>query len=427
MGSACSEIEQVSHNNGVGRQVMRIALFHNTPTGGAKRAIHEWTSRLNARHCVDAFTLSTSDHSFCDIRPHTNKYTVFDFSPNALFRSPWGRLNQLQRWRDLGALIRLGKTMARIINSGPYDILFAHTCIFTFIPTLLPFVKIPTVYYLHEPFGPYFVRPASKSDPKPGLLRRGMDALDPLLMMFNRRLEFVQRRSVRHTTRMLANSRFTSEQMKRCFRVETPVCYCGVNAETFHPMPGIDKEYSVLSVGELSARKGFDFIIESLGKMAPQQRPKLVLACNSVHPREASYIESLAVRNAVDLEILFNLSAAELAVQYNKAMLCVYAPILEPFGLVPLEAMACGTPVLGVREGGVQESIDHENTGLLVDRDLDQFSTALQRMLSNPALLSAYGRNSRAHVLNHWSWDQSLASIESHLIECACGTPGVMQ
>lgn len=81
-----------------------------------------------------------------------------------------------------------------------------------------------------------------------------------------------------------------------------------------------------------------------------------------------------------------NLKTDQLVLEYNKAQICVYAPVLEPLGLVPLESMACGTPVVGVREGGVLESIVHEQTGLLTERDPAQFAGAVQHLLSNPAL-----------------------------------------
>jgi glycosyltransferase involved in cell wall biosynthesis len=92
---------------------------------------------------------------------------------------------------------------------------------------------------------------------------------------------------------------------------------------------------------------------------------------------------------------------------------------LEPFGLVPLEAMSCGTPVVGVREGGVQESIIHEHTGLLVKRDPEKFALAVQRLLSDKDLADEYGRNGREHVLKNWTWEQSVDSLEKYLFACA--------
>jgi hypothetical protein len=137
---------------------MRIALFHNTPSGGAKRAIFEWVRRLSDRHSVDVFSMSTADHEFCDLRPYTEKHKVYPFSPNLLFTSPLGRLNQLQRWRDLGTLTCIGKVIAEEINTGKYEVFFANSCVYTHIPALLQFVKIPSIYFLHEPFGRMFKR-----------------------------------------------------------------------------------------------------------------------------------------------------------------------------------------------------------------------------------------------------------------------------
>ena len=394
---------------------MRIALFHNTPSGGAKRAIYEWVRRLVARHQIDIYTLSTAEHAFCDIRPFAQQHRVFDFRPRKLFESPWGRLNQLQRWRDLGELTQIAQRIAGEINAGDYDIVFAHTCRFTFIPAVLQFVQIPSIYYLHEPFGRTFSRQIQRPYLKDNGWRERLDRFDPLIRLYHHRLETTQRQSVRHTKRLLANSHFTQEQMKMGFGVDTPVCYLGVDSESFRPIPGIAKEDFVLSVGELSPRKGFDFIVEGLRVMSPDKRPKLKLVCNSVNPLEKDYVERLAAQGGVDLHVLANLKTDELAIQYNKAQLCVYAPVMEPFGLAPLEAMSCGTPVVGVREGGVQESIAHERTGLLVERDPAQFAAAVQHLLSSPTLIVEYGYNSREHVLRRWTWDQAVAQLEEHL------------
>jgi glycosyltransferase involved in cell wall biosynthesis len=398
---------------------MRIALFHNTPSGGAKRAIYEWTRRLATNHQIDVYTFDCADHAFCDIRPFVQQHHVFSFAPRRLFNSPWGRLNQLQRWRDLGELTRIGQRIADAIHAGHYSVVFAHTCLYTFIPAFLQFVQAPTVYYLHEPFGQVFARQLQRPYEKRDGWRHTLDRYDPLIRLYERRLAAVQFNSLQQTTRLLANSCFTQEHMKRMFGVDTPVCYLGVDSESFHPMPNTGKEDFVVSVGELTPRKGFDFVVEGLGRISLDKRPKLRLVCNTVNSSEREYVEGLASQHAVDLQVLTDLNTSELALQYNRALLCVYAPVLEPFGLVPLEAMACGTPVVGVREGGVAESVIHGHTGLLVERDPAQFAAAVQHLLSNPALASEYGRNGREHVLRNWTWDQSVVTLEHHLDACA--------
>lgn len=400
---------------------MRIALFHNLPSGGAKRAVYEWIRRLAPNNQIDVYTLSSADHTFCDIRPFVQNHRVFDFMPRKLFESPFGRLNQFQRWRDLGELTQIGRQIAKEINAGHYDVVFANTCYYTFIPTCLQWVEKPAIYYLHEPFGPTFARRFQRPYMQDNGWREKANRYDPLIKIYHHRLETLQLKSVRHTTRLLANSQFTQKQMKLAYDVDTPVCHYGVNIDTFHPRKEVRKEDFVLSVGELTPRKGFDFIVDSLGRIPIDSRPRLKLACNMVDSRERAYVEGLAVRYEVDLEVYTRLNADELAVLYNQAQLCVYAPVMEPFGLVPLEAMSCGTPVVGVAEGGVRESVISGFNGCLTDRDPAKFAQAVLSLIANPDLRKKFGRQAREYVVDKWSWDQSVNNLSNHLMNLGGG------
>lgn len=398
---------------------MRIAIFHNLPSGGAKRSLYEWTCRLANDHEIDVYSLQTADHTFCDIRPFVSQYKVYEFASRSLFKSPFGRLNQLQRWRELDDLERLNRRIARQINLGGYDVLFANTCKFTFIPSLLQHVRIPSVYYLHEPFGPGFVRKIDRPYNAKKRWRGKLDSLDPLIWLYRHRLASIQARSVRGTTRLLANSHFTGECIQTEFGVDAGICPLGVDLNGFRPMDSAEHNGYIISVGEMSPRKGFDFVVESLGNIPANQRPALKLVCNVVNEDELEYVRELAEQHGVKLDVLVGLGVDSIRRLYNRARLCVYAPIMEPFGLVPLEAMACGIPVIGVREGGVQESVIHEQTGLLVERDSQRFGTAIQYMLSNPDLAMSYGRNGREHVIKNWTWERSVSILGFHLAECA--------
>ena len=361
------------------------------------------------------YTLSTADHDFCDLRPFVRDYFVYDFTSRELFDSPWGRLNQFQRWRDLRDLDKLHYKIAVQVNAKDYDVLFAHPDIFTLIPRLLVYVKIPTLYYLHEPFGPNFVRPQIGG----GGWREKVDRFDPLIGLYQRELGKMRAQSVQSTNQLVANSEFTQEVIQKTYALIAPVCHCGVNVDGFRPSEGMTRENFVLSVGELSSRKGFDFIVRSLGQISAKKRPALKLACNKIDQQELKLLQELAIQNVVDLEIHSDLNMDQLRVLYNKARLFVYSPILEPFGLVPLEAMACGTAVVGVKEGGVQESVVHEVTGLLIERDHLKFGEAVLKLLDNPALAEKYGENGRKHVLENWTWEKSVSILTSYLEKCA--------
>ncbi len=397
---------------------LKIALYHNLPSGGAKRALYEWVRRLAHRHTIDVFTFSTADHEFCDIRPFVRKQYEVRFDFHRLFGSPLGRLNAFQRWRDLGDLARLDRHIAGQIHRGGYDLLFAQPGLYSFIPAVLQFARLPSIFYLHEPFGRQFVRPIRRPYLSTGWRER-VNRFDPLIRLYESRLYQIQRRSVAQTTRLLANSEFTRRQILQEFGVDAPVCYLGVDFEGFRPLPGVEKEDFVLSVGELTPRKGFDFLVESLALIPADIRPPLKLVSNVADPAEQAYIEALARQKGVAVEVLSRLGFEELVKLYNRARLCVYSPVLEPFGLVPLEAMACGTPVVGVREGGVAETVVHEQAGLLTPRHPARFAAAVQRLLTDAGLAAAYGQNARQIVLDRWNWDTATEELERHLYAVA--------
>jgi glycosyltransferase involved in cell wall biosynthesis len=169
----------------------------------------------------------------------------------------------------------------------------------------------------------------------------------------------------------------------------------------------------------LSPRKGFLFLVEALGRIPLRERPPLRLASNAVDPQERLRVERLAADRGVELQVLVGLDREALAREYNLAALCVYAPHDEPFGLVPLEAMACGTAVVGIKEGGVLESVLDGQTGALAPREPEAFAAAVRDLLARPSLAAEYGRRGREHVLAHWTWEQSVTLLERCLLEAA--------
>ncbi len=87
--------------------------------------------------------------------------------------------------------------------------------------------------------------------------------------------------------------------------------------------------------------------------------------------------------------------------------------------MVPLEAMACGTPVLGVAEGGVRESVLDGMTGRLTPRDAGLFAAALLDLLDNPTELKRLGENGVSFVGEKWTWEGSSKELGRHLLEVA--------
>lgn len=100
---------------------------------------------------------------------------------------------------------------------------------------------------------------------------------------------------------------------------------------------------------------------------------------------------------------------------YNRALMLAFVPVMEPFGLVALEAMACGTPVVGIREGGVRESVVDGRTGRLVDRIPDDVAGAIDALVQHDELRERYGAAAADYVRQEWSWSRCIDRYESEV------------
>jgi glycosyltransferase involved in cell wall biosynthesis len=192
------------------------------------------------------------------------------------------------------------------------------------------------------------------------------------------------------------------------------VSYLGVDTEVFKPL-SIPEEDFVLSVGRLIPSKGFDFIVSSLGTIHSKIRPKLIIVSVEIDIHFKDSLEHFAQKNGVDLRIKSLIADDELVSLYNKSKLVLYAPYLEPFGLVPLEAMACGTPVVAVREGGVRESVIHNETGVLTQRDEAMFAQAVMELLSNEEKIRDMSQKAIECIEEYWTEEKAGKRLMWHI------------
>ena len=398
---------------------MKLAVYHNLPSGGAKRALYELISALPGDHTVDVFTLSTSDETFGSLAPIVHEHNTIEFHPLPLLGSPLGRLNQLVRVFDLFRLRRIGRALARRIDAEDYDAVFVHPCQFESCPSLLKHLRTPSIYFCQEPLRRvYESMPTRPYDGKSLLRRRTIDRIDPLPAIYTSILKRSDWAAMQSADCVLVNSKFIQGQVQDIYGIQAVVHYLGVDADLFSPgmEPATD---FVISVGSLTPLKGYDFIIRSLARIPLDKRPSLLIICNFEVPNERSYLMGLSASAGVDVEILQGVDDIQLVESYRGANVTVYAPIREPFGLVAIESMACGTPVVAVAEGGVKETIRHGETGLLVERDEGMFAEAVQSIFEQSKLRQTMGEAGRRDVVSHWTWKGSAERLISVFLSVA--------
>jgi glycosyltransferase involved in cell wall biosynthesis len=395
---------------------MRIAIYHNLPSGGAKRALYELTRRLSIQHTLDVYTLETANHEFGDLRLHARQHTVYPINLLPEFHSPFGRLNPIIRLLNLRKIRLANQVIATDIKSSNYDVVFVNPCQFETAPSLLRFIhNTPTVYYCHEP-----PRIIYEDMPKRSLessrvrWQNLLDRIDPFPNLYITTLKGIDLHNIESARIVLVNSRYMHTSIQQIYQIKPDVCYLGTDVDHFHPNGSI-RLSTILSVGSLTPLKGYDFLLEAISNIPKHTRPELRIVSNFQNHEEIDHINKLATQFDVTLIFDHNISDSSLAKLYNQASITVYAPIREPFGLVPLESMASGTPVVAVREGGMQETILDGETGFLVERDPVAFADAIQKLLDDPALAKRMGERGRQHVLENWTWDQATARLEGYL------------
>jgi glycosyltransferase involved in cell wall biosynthesis len=174
----------------------------------------------------------------------------------------------------------------------------------------------------------------------------------------------------------------------------------------------------VLYVGRFDRRKGIETLVRAiaLSKLRGNSDLRLIIA-GGFRPGESDGIEcdrihSIVKELGLDSITTFpgRLTESDLPIYYAAANVCVVPSHYEPFGLVAIEAMACRTPVIASKVGGLQFTVVPEITGLLVPPQDDfAFAQAIDRILSDPAWGDQLGQMARQRVEIAMSWD-SVAS-----------------
>ena len=228
-------------------------------------------------------------------------------------------------------------------------------------------------------------------------------------------------RIIREADRIIATS--SSEIFELCRLGADPrhlkIVPCGVDVTFFERSPGgasIPRRHArrVVTLSRLVARKGVDDVIAALrdvpdtellvaGGPAPAE-----LATDAEAARLAAHAGACGVADRVTL--LGRVDRARIPQLLHAADVVVCAAWYEPFGIVPLEAMAAGVPVVATAVGGQNDTVIDRFTGLHVPpREPRAISAALRELLADPILRARLGAAGRARAVQRFTWDRIAA------------------
>ncbi|MGA0568101.1 glycosyltransferase [Rathayibacter sp. KR2-224] len=209
---------------------------------------------------------------------------------------------------------------------------------------------------------------------------------------------------------------------------------CGVDPKAFSakgPKAPKAARLRILSVGRLVPRKGVDIVIDALARLVKNGvDAELVVLGSSggaseADPEVARLADSAKASGVADrVRFMGQVDQTELPRWYRSADVVVCTPWYEPFGIVPLEAMACGVPVVAAAVGGLRDTVVDEGTGLLVPPfDADATASAIERLLTDPETRTEYGRAGRERVRTRYTWERVAADTADLYAHLAAPSP----
>ncbi len=188
-----------------------------------------------------------------------------------------------------------------------------------------------------------------------------------------------------------------------------PERFQGIDGSAFRARHRIGKADPIIAfIGRMESEKGVDALLEAMPRVwraVPSAR--LVMAGPSTHysPAIAARIAAFPPEGREKIMLLGVISDAEKREMLAACDLLALPSRVESFGIVYLEAWACGKPVIGCRTGAVSSVIEHEGDGLLVSYgDAEQLAGAIIRLVSDEGMRRRMGEKGRAKVADRYTW-----------------------
>lgn len=328
------------------KKPIKVAIIHNLTGGGAFRIIVETNKILSKHYKIEVF----SPPKFKD-----SNYPIIKIIDYLIYLY----------W----ILPEYYKSISKEINMLGFRAAIIHPDSYLKSPTSLFYLKIKTIYLLHEPPREFY-EPLHLHAP---LLK------DKLFTILRIPVVIFDKIATKKASYIVVNSRFSKDKIDKIYGVKSKVIYPGQTETLVKTRKRIKRENLCLSVGSLLPYKGHDLTVMAIGMMS--KKPGLVIIGNG-RKVEGDKLKALALERNVQLRILENVSDKELTEFYKSARVYVNSAYQEPFGMTSLEALSSGENLVTVKDCGTQELKKHFGEKVVVvDRSPKSISEGISKMI----------------------------------------------
>jgi len=258
-----------------------------------------------------------------------------------------------------------------------------------------------------------------------GQVRRLAQGADDAFPPARMRIESLLMQQADRIIAECAQDRLDMEQLYGASPARIAVAPCGFDPAELWPQDRLEARsalglesgadrFTVLQLGRMVPRKGVDTVIQALALLRSRHEieAELLVVGGDMHPGgrdgpEIARLRALAARLGVLGHVRFvgQKPRAELRTWYSAADVFVTTPWYEPFGITPVEAMACARPVIGAEVGGIKSTVVDGGTGFLVpSRDPQALAERLATLQRNPGLARSMGEAGLRRAYRHYTW-----------------------
>jgi glycosyltransferase involved in cell wall biosynthesis len=372
---------------------VRLALYHPWiyVKGGIERSLLHLVSR--SRH---DWTLYTHHYDSASTFPGLRDADIVVLNPQVSVRRALPDLMQ--------AAVRIGRTrlpltdeQALLVSSeGLGDFVMARN-------------NLPTVCYCHTPL-------KILHDPVTKQALRGRDGKKYAAMLaLSPGFRAVDKRMWRRYDHVLVNSAETAGRVVTAGLAtgEIEVLHPGVDLDQFSLRPTVARERFFLVAGRIMWEKRIELAIQGLRAARERGCDATMVVAGGVDSKSRQYLQTLREYAAgLPVEFVVDPSDEDLVSLYARCLAVAFTPLSEDWGIVPLEAMASGAPVMAVDAGGPRESIIHNVTGWLLEPTPDAFGEQMCRVAAGTSSGGAISRRALRRHAELFSADSFVSRLD---------------
>ena len=230
---------------------------------------------------------------------------------------------------------------------------------------------------------------------------------------------------LKDATKLIAVSKAEVEQYKQAGVYEDKIVIIpdGIDIKAFKDLPtygkfrekyDVKEEHIILFLGRINKRKGIDFLIKSFSELASEMSDVVLVIIGSDDGYKIEMEKLIKTLNlSTRIKLIGYVDEKDKLSAYIDADVLVYPALHEIFGLVPFEAIMCGTPVIVTDDCGCGELVKEANCGYLVKYgDIEGLKEKMEKAIGNPEERSEMVERGRRYIMENLTWDKVVRGVE---------------